>query len=252
MKLSIIIICYGHGEYLEGCLRSIPTGVKGLNGEYEVIVMNNGPKFTLSPLGTAEYPHTIVHHCLDRPLHRSWNRGCRLATGQYIAVCNDDLVFGYRSLTNCVEAMDRAKAHACYPCHTRHALPSDFDHLARNKSSEPGEFQGPPEFRGFCFLISAVAYEKVGPFDEEFQFYCGDDDYWFRLCKAGFWPREVRNALVHHYQEATTHKRMRDPEEGQAYRDWLNKALNQDLHRKYKKWGRDSSQVIEKIRRGEI
>jgi GT2 family glycosyltransferase len=69
------------------------------------------------------------------------------------------------------------------------------------EADRPGKH--PTGFSGFCFILSREAYERTGPFDEEYRYWYGDNDYYLRLLNMGFEPAMSYNVLIHHYTNKT-------------------------------------------------
>jgi len=197
--VSVVIPHCGNREVLYECLCSIPPACGGLS--YEVIIVDNSEEGLSSEFSKG---CSLIRNTPGATINRSWNQGCNLAKGKVIAVVNDDIVFGVRALEICVEAMGAFGVPVIYPKHTAGELPSNFAELSYCAAKAPLTLEGPPEFRGFAFLLTRACYCETGPFDEQFQFFYGDDDYWFRLILAKRAPRELQNAYVHHYEQATT------------------------------------------------
>jgi len=70
----------------------------------------------------------------------------------------------------------------------------------------PGEFKLHTDWRiaGFCFIISRRAFELVGPFDEEFQFYGQEEEWFYRAHKLyGLKAYFREDVFVYHKHGAT-------------------------------------------------
>lgn len=150
---------------------------------------------------------TIIRAIIDPPMnfHATWNLGLRMARGRYIALVNDDILFGHRSLAHCVNAIDKFEIPCVYPQHTSGpAELSKFEELGKSTAQLPMQLIGPPEYRGFCWVMACDVPDLIGYFDERFELYYGDNDYWYRLIKEGYPPRCVQNAMIHHFESRTT------------------------------------------------
>jgi glycosyltransferase involved in cell wall biosynthesis len=189
---------------------------------------------------------TIIRAIIDPPFnfHGIWNLGLRMARGEYIALVNDDLLFGYKSLRHCVDAIDKFELPVVYPMHT--SGPADinsFEAEGRKAAQRPLEFVGPPEYRGFCWVFAADIFDHVGYFDEQFELYYGDNDMWYRLIQAGWPPRCVHNALIHHFESRTT-----NIVQSKTGKDF--KAISEADRKLFKaKWGKtNAKQLLRELR----
>ena len=122
---------------------------------------------------------------------RNVNVGLRLATGDYIAVVNNDCrVVDGNVLDLCV----RDEVVSPLIIGERQGL---------GQSIEPGGFHG-------CFwVLPRSVLERVGLLDERFEWaYWEDDDFLARLREAGIATRQVASVKVKHVGGLTTVKSM--------------------------------------------
>jgi GT2 family glycosyltransferase len=186
---------------------------------------------------------TIIHVIMDPPLsfHAIWNLGLRISTAPYIALMNDDIAWGHRSLDNCIEALRAFNLLAVYPKHTSskpdtvmktEELALWFE-TAKEISQKPISLEGPPEYRGFAWIMHRKVLDIVGYFDEQFGLYYGDNDYYYRLIDVRRPPRCVTNAVIHHFVSQTTKACQKRGDD----RDFLQ-IRKDDMVRFRKKWGK--------------
>lgn len=135
----------------------------------------------------------VVYHDPPVSFHACWNAGVRLAVGDVVIVVNDDVLWGRYSVTRLWQALQRFDLYCCYP------TPAVCESaLALDVVVEPPRLVGPPEFRGWCQAWTRGGLEAVGPFDESFELFYGDDDAWARLADAKRPARQVHSSLVYH------------------------------------------------------
>lgn len=149
---------------------------------------------------------TIIRAIIDPPinLHAAWNLGLRMARGKYIALVNDDILFGDRSLYHCTQAIEKFNLPCVFPQNTTGpAEVSKFEELGKKIAEQELNFIGLSNYLGFFWVFAREVLDIVGPFDERFNLYYGDKDYWYRLIEAGYPPRCVQNAMVHHFESRT-------------------------------------------------
>lgn len=146
MSLSVVI---PHMPYSQEIEEKLSACVASLSGYNELIlVVNDG-------IGYA----------------RAVNKGLRLAKGDHILVCNNDLV---------IEGDIR---ELCSP----------------DAVTSPLVNNTPQDFHGCCYCLPRWVYERVGELDEQFEVgYFEDDDYRKRLEQAGISTRLVRTVKVTH------------------------------------------------------
>jgi len=63
------------------------------------------------------------------------------------------------------------------------------------------------EISGFCMLTKKEIFEKVGYFDEQFDFYGQESEWLVRVTKAGYWVGFRQDVFVSHIGGASISKR---------------------------------------------
>jgi GT2 family glycosyltransferase len=245
MRISVVIVTgYHPPEHVQGAVDSLAAAQdESLHDVIIVETENKGPVDTtaLSQRGViVSFKQMFDKPFFDGVLHEAWNYGLSNTFGDIVFICNDDLVFGHRALEQCAMAAEAFKLWCVYPCHTSRELPANFHERAKALGSSPQPVLcGPPEFRGFCFGLTREAIDGIGPFDEQFKFWYGDTDTWYRLIMAGHPAREVATALVHHYEGAGTLTR-----KAPGYSEAFSQATGHDAFAFEKKWGVVNGQIV--------
>jgi len=198
LDLSVIMPHCGAQDMLDKCIASLPAACAGL--KYELILVNNNPE---NEEMRCDHDAKIVRNIPGAFINHSWNQGCNIAEGHVFAVVNDDVIFGARSLSLCVKALAAFDMSSIYPSHTSEVFPDDFHSRAEQLAQKPLCLVGPPEVCGFAFIFTRSCFAAVGPFDSQFGHHYGDVDYWYRLVLAGRAPRQLENALIHHFGRFT-------------------------------------------------
>lgn len=90
MKISIIIPCYNHGQYIQETIKSIENIVKTY--ESEVIIINDGSTDlkTIEILNKIKEDGYTVIHQNNKGLGSARNNGIRIAKGKYILPLDSD------------------------------------------------------------------------------------------------------------------------------------------------------------------
>jgi glycosyltransferase involved in cell wall biosynthesis len=151
---------------------------------------------------------TVIRAIIDPPIpyYVALNMGARMARGEYIAICHDDVLFGYKSLHHCVEAMNHHDLPCAFPRHTYGpASVESFEVYGKDAAARPLRLISKPEtdYLPCCMVYTWDIFELLGWFDEQFTFFEGIRDYWYRLIEHGYPPCCVDNALVHHFEGRT-------------------------------------------------
>ena len=144
-------------------------------------------------------------HCLYRPqigVSAGWNHGLTDAFlyFEHVLVLNNDTILPpwfYRSLLAYNEPFVTG------------ASVREMDSISEPQPRK--ELAPCPDFS--AFLIRREAWEKIGPFDENFVHYCGDMDYHIRAHRVGI---RLWNSGVHFYHERSSTLKNAMPEERRA------------------------------------
>jgi len=117
-----------------------------------------------------------------------------LGTGEYIAFCNNDLIFEHGWGEKIIEGMEKEGLQSASPfCRTTHGLNRMHPTGAIRKG-----FTVRLEFAGWCFVMKRDAYKAMGGLDEDFGFWCADNSVVEQLKANGYTHGLVTNSVVNH------------------------------------------------------
>jgi len=141
------------------------------------------------------------------------NQGLESATGQYVVVLHNDLLFTEGWLDGLLRCAENAPGAAIVGPVTNHATSMQADpqalyndeegmhdyadHVA---SEQDGEWLEVPAVSGFCMLIRRDALDDAGSFDERFGYGIFEDsDFCLRARNAGHRVYVASDTFVHHF-----------------------------------------------------
>ncbi len=217
-RVSVIIPNYNGARYLECCVESL---LAQSYGNLEILIVDNA-----STDGSAELVRRM-HPCIRVLPQRSnlgfaagANAGMRAASGELVAVLNNDTTVSPRWLEACVAAMGRYPEAAFIACRILEFGRRDFIYSAGDcylgagigyrRGQEQRDRQGYridcPVFSacGCAALFRRVVLEKTGGYEEEFFAYLEDVDLGLRLQAAGYSGWYIAEAEVYHHGGATS------------------------------------------------
>lgn len=238
MKTSIIILTYNKIEYTKICIESIRKYTK--LDTYEIIVIDNN-----SNDGTIEWlleQRDIITIFNDKNLGfpKGCNQGIEIATGDNILLLNNDTVVTPRWLDNmetCLYSENNIGAVGLVTnyCSNYQTIEADyttmeelFEFAERYNVSNKDFWEDRLKLVGFCLMIKKEVVSKIGYLDEIFTpGNCEDDDYCFRIKKAGYRLVLCKDTYIHHFGSISF------KENPEAYKEYLkvNRKKFED------KWG---------------
>ena len=108
-EVSVVVVTWNSAAVVEGCLRSLPSGMG--NRSYEVTVVDNGSADDTVERVRASSPGArVVANGANRGLPAANNQGLLLSSGAHVLVCNPDVIFAPGSVDAMVSVMERHPA----------------------------------------------------------------------------------------------------------------------------------------------
>jgi GT2 family glycosyltransferase len=205
-KLYIVTPVVNCLYYTRNMVSSIRTSYP-----FKLIIVDNDSRD-----GTDRYCQDQQIECIRnvprRGVSASWNQGIRRALADpecgYIFVPNNDVIFHEKTIDNLIRFLDKtdylmATGNNCNGHIALEQLkdlnPPDFDEHDLQPITNWRE-EG-PDFS--CFMITPKTIEKVGFFDENFEAFCEDNDFHYRIWLAGGHARRISTAPYFHYGSMT-------------------------------------------------
>lgn len=107
------------------------------------------------------------------------NVGISLTTNQYVALCNNDLLFNEGWATNLIKEMNAHKLLSACP-------------TSRKRDGIEFGYNNNHHMNGWCIMTHRSLYDIIGELDTEFPFWFADNAYAEQLKK-----HKVKHAVVH-------------------------------------------------------
>ncbi|HMK07371.1 MAG TPA: glycosyltransferase, partial [Flavobacterium sp.] len=174
MKLSAIILSRTDTKELfemtKNCIQSLLDSETA--NEFEVIIVESNQQYLESGFQYADFVNVIVPHEKFN-FHQFLNIGAANATGDFIALCNNDLIFHKDWFSEILKVSEKHKDILSFsPSEEKHTNP-DKDFLIGYKVKQ--------QLKGWCIVVKKELFKKTGPLDETFSFYFADNDYGMTL-----------------------------------------------------------------------
>jgi glycosyltransferase involved in cell wall biosynthesis len=194
MKLSVIILAMTTTEeqfkMTLYCIDSLIKSESDLN--IEIIVVESNRDYSVSEF---EYPHNVkvVVPESDFNFHKFLNIGISKATGDFIALCNNDLIF-YKGWFN--EIYQVARGHSKIMSFSPASKKPVF---TKALNFELG-YKVRTHVMGWCIVVRKSLFDTIGLLDEKFDFNYADNDYAMTLKLNNVKHAVVFNSYVKHVE----------------------------------------------------
>ncbi len=221
--ISVIVVNWNQGAYLERCLRSLTTGPA--NGEIEVIVVDNGSADGSVEMVRSRFPDVrLLTNLSNTGFARANNRGLAESGGDYLCLLNSDAEVVSDALARMATYLsNNPSVGAVGPLlinsdgtlqPSGRDFPKIWDVLAqasgvyrvwrRDFFRQPGRdydrIASVDEVSGACIMLRREVYESVGGLDERYFLYYEDVDWCWRIKKLGWEIHYLPEArVIHHW-----------------------------------------------------
>jgi len=190
-RVSVIIPCYNHGEYLDEAVESV---LAQTFRDFEIIIVNDGSTDvqTVAKLENYQRPRTRVIHTLNQGLAMARNNGIREACGEFILPLDADDRVAPDYLEKGVAIMDASPETGIVYC------------LADCFGAQQGRWDIPDYSpRGMlltnlifcCSLFRKCSWEKTAGYNPNMNRGWEDWDFWLSLLELGCKVQRIPEVL---------------------------------------------------------
>lgn len=227
-RVSVLLTCYNHVRFLPEALDSVR---KQTFGDFEILALDDG-----STDGTREW---LAEHAADCRVilneqnlgtYGTLNRGLEAATGEFVAILNDDDVWAPEKLKRQVALLDARPAVGLV--HTdgwfidaegarMHGSPLGFEFPRTETSNVVLALLRQNKIIASAALIRKRCFEDVGRFHPEY-FGSGDWEMWLRIAEryeVGYVDEPLTFYRVH--GDNASHKLDRIWRDDEKLREWI-------------------------------
>lgn len=234
MDLTVCILTWNAADLLAACLKSL-RDIRHVNHiNYEVIVVDNGSEDGSGDVVRRDFQEVeLIVNTRNVGFAAGNNQALRMGRGRHFLVLNNDTVLLDDCLAQMVDYLDSypevgivggrlvnadgSTQVAYYPLH----LPSvrsclvelwgldriwpqnPWSRFAPSKSFNFDKPSTTTQISGACLMVRREVLQKIGLFDEGFQFFYEDVDFCYRCLQAGWAIAYLPDARVVHYGGAS-------------------------------------------------
>ena len=219
--VSIIVINYNAEDYLERCLSSL-RALDYPADRIEVVFIDNASSDGSVAFVKRTFPEVRVvvndHNTVFSP---AVNQGAELATGEYLALLNNDAFADRGWIKTAIQVLDLEDRVACV---ASKILSDDGNTLnyaggqmafyghgfmkGNGEPDVPSDDKNRPTLfaSGGAMVVRRSVFAEVGGFDASFQAFFEDVDFGWRLWVLGHEVRYVPASIVYHRHHGTIEK----------------------------------------------
>lgn len=202
--LSVIILSYAIDKDIYEmncrCIDSLVASESWTVDELEILLIesNKQAKYV--------YPDNVRVLVPDEKFgfHHFFNIGMDSTFGEFIAFCNNDIVFQPHWWSAIKHVKELHPKFMCFSPLDR-TYPMMTEEFARGKDYVIG-WENKRHFAAWCFVWERKVFDVIGKFDEIFDFYSADDDELMTLRKYAIPNVLVSAAEVKHLSQVVTMK----------------------------------------------
>ena len=260
-KVSIITLCYNQLEnatkpFIESLYKY--TDIQ----QFELIIIDNGScNDTLEYLNSISYKYkniVVIRNNENLGYAKGNNQGLKIAQGEYLFLCNNDLLFSPNWLDKCIKTFENHKDIGLLSVMTnfcgnpnqvvKNAKQYNVDNYLQMFSDnlDNNEIAYQDKIIFFCVGLTRATFETVGYFDENFGYaWFEDDDYSLRCLYNGYKLAIVKNVFIFHNHSQTSSK-LYDTQEGKLLQK-NNQKYFEEKHKFYLDLKRQVYELQEKL-----
>lgn len=137
--------------------------------------------------------------------NRFLNIGIAHSIGQYIALCNNDIIFSPNWFSEILKLRNKERDIFCFSPIDRDYNTMSYEIFPDDKDFYIG-WNNKYHFSAWCFVLERNIIPIIGKLDERFEFYSADDDFLMTLRKYAIKNVLVTHSHVKHLSQQVTKK----------------------------------------------
>jgi GT2 family glycosyltransferase len=200
MTLSVIILSKTISDTIfdttMNCIRSLQDSENFKNNNLEILLIESNADYSES----YSYPKEVkvIIPAEEFGFHKFLNIGIKAAKNEFIALCNNDLIFNENWFSEIIKVAERRKDILSFsPIDPR-------NELGKFKGDFLEGYKVTQQIKGWCLVCKRELFNIYGLLDDKFKFYYSDNDYALSLLFYNIKHVVVTNSKVVHLHKVTT------------------------------------------------
>jgi len=198
MKLSAIILAMSTTEELfkmtSNCINSLIASERAI--DMEIIIIESNKNYLNLGFVYPDYVKVIVPDS-DFNFHKFLNIGIKVSKGDYVALCNNDLIFQENWFNEIVKISNRHKDILSFS-------PNGDKVGSNEKHTFEIGYKVQKHIKGWCIVVKREVFDQIGLLDETFDFYYADNDYAMSIKCNNIKHALVFNSHVFHLEKKSS------------------------------------------------
>lgn len=199
-KLSVIILSYALDDDIyhlnKQAIETLLSSEVWPSGSLQILLIESNKE------NPYQYPYPNVEVLIPNEkfgFHRFFNIGIEHTDGEYIAFCNNDIIF-HKGWFSAIREV--ANSHRRFFCFSPIDDSGDYpkmspEALPREKAFYSG-WEHQKHFAPWCFVWKRKVFDITGPFDETVDFYGADCDEQNIMSRNALWSVVCTKSVVNH------------------------------------------------------
>lgn len=199
-EIDIVILSYAQNTELksitEQCINSLIASEDKNKIKFNIIVIES-----LKDRNAFQYKHAItVYPKGDFAYNKYLNIGIGMTCSKYVCLCNNDLVFHRYWATEMLKAFDHNyDLSSASPICSLHHPKMGFELYNGLYNGYRSRY----EVAGWCLFLKRDVFRLIGKLDENYKFWCADNDYSNLLSVMKLRHALVSSSIVDHLDGKT-------------------------------------------------
>lgn len=215
-EVDVVILSYAQNEDLkkvtDNCLSSLKASEDPENIKFNIVVVESQ-----KDMYPYMYPGTVTIYPEEEfGYHRYMNIGIGMTSSPFICLCNNDLLFHPHWATEILTTFSNYKdlSSASPICSIHHPAYG----FQLNTGIYPG-FGVRREVAGWCLFLKRDVLHVTGKLDENYKFWCADNDYANTLWVLHFKHALITSSVVDHLENKTLNSQTKERQDQLTYQE---------------------------------